>query len=793
MDAFMSTFIKMSLRGVVIILVVLLVRLLFKKLRISHKYILGLWAMAFLYFIFPWKLSLSVGFWNNASITEEMKVISELRLAADERDGEARDTGNIDNPVDIADNTFVNAPTAPSKDAAGTVAAIPVESTGQNIAGMNEIKDNSQAKFDISSVIEFIWLVGLSTLFGHMLYSYFALKKKLQLSVLFEDNIWWAEYIDIPMVFGLICPQIYLPVSMESENLSYVIAHEKMHVKRKDGLFKMFAYVVCLIHWFNPFIWIAYFLFGSDMEKACDEEVIRSMGKEKRKEYAYALLHIAANNGLRKKRIFVAPVCFDEGNVKSRIRNIMKCKYTLPGIGIAVVIVILALSVMFITETKVNNVGENINIDESGDESAAAYSDEVKASIISNNRLGFGTGIVNTDTLNVRSEADADAGITLLLMRGAVIKIIAEENDFYQIMVEDPDDNDNLTGYVKKEYVDSVGIDIQNEQEENHSGERQVNDDLKFLNLNQNSDTSAVIYNAVKYYNGNFYYSDTDGFKRMDKDMSTIETLAEGNVKVGNCEDNYIYYMRYPAEDERNAGVFRMNLADPVEEQLLAWSEDMWMIQDIYAFQNIIYLGKYNICEAYEVDAGQINKIDEKDNMVYQNMDHCNILYEDINNLAYGYTSIMFQYHKFVYEDINNNKVIVYDTDSGETVNMIEQCEIGILVSDRGIVYRDLDYNIWLREWENEDSTLLYDMAANDNKFVNYGTYDNQYIYGFYEDGNECTLVELMWDGGFKTGRVFENVSKAVELRFSANNGVISFLQDGHVVFEHNEQSMIIM
>ena len=77
-------------------------------------------------------------------------------------------------------------------------------------------------------------------------------------------------------------------------------------------------------------------------------------------------------------------------------------------------------------------------------------------------------------------------------------------------------------------------------------------------------------------------------------------------------------------------------------------------------------------------------------------------------------------------------------------------------------------------------------MAENNNKFVNYGTYDTQYIYGFYEDDNECTLVEIMWDGGCKTGRVFENVSKSVELDLSANNGVISFRQDEHVVFEHN-------
>ena len=328
--------------------------------------------------------------------------------------------------------------------------------------------------------------------------------------------------------------------------------------------------------------------------------------------------------------------------------------------------------------------------------------------------------------------------------------------------------------------------DVQNEQEGNEPEEGQGNGYPKVSEPNQSNDTSGVIYNGVKYYNDHFYYSDPDGFKRMNKDMATVETLAEGNVRVGNCEDNYIYYIRYQADDKQNAGVFRMNLSDLAEEQLLAWSEDMWMVQSIYASQNIIYLEKYNICEAYEVNAGQVNRIDEKDNLIYRNMDNCNISYEDISGLAYGYSNIMLQYHKVVYVDRNNNKIIVYDADSGETVYTVEQCLSDILVSDRGIVYQDLDYNIWLRGWEGEGSMLLYDMAKNDNKFVNYGTYDNQYIYGFYEDDNECTLVEIMWDGGCTTGRVFENVSKSVELGLSANNGVISFLQDGYVVFEHN-------
>ena len=397
MDAFMSALIKMSLRGVVIILVVLLVRLLLKKLQIGHKYILGLWAMTFLYFIFPWKLSLPVGFWNNVSISEEMRVISELRSAADEEYGEAPDTGNIVHPVGITDNTMDGEPVVIENDNAVTV---PVESMEHNFAGINEIKDNRLAKFDIGSVMEIIWLMGLSSLFGHMLYSYFGLKRKLRLSILFEDNIWWAENIDMPMVFGLIRSKIYLPISMESENLSYVIAHEKMHIKRKDGLFKMLVYVVCLIHWFNPFIWIAYFLFGSDMEKACDEEVIRTMSREKRKEYAYALLHIAAENGARKKRVFIAPICFDEGNVKSRIRNIMKYKYTLPGIGIAVVIVIVALSVLFLTEAKDGNVEENVKTEEPGEESADEFDEENADTDVANSEEAEAFPVFYVEDLN---------------------------------------------------------------------------------------------------------------------------------------------------------------------------------------------------------------------------------------------------------------------------------------------------------------------------------------------------------------------------------------------------------
>ncbi len=48
--------------------ILFLTRLLFQKLRISHKYIVGLWFILFFYLAVPWKINLPVGFWNHGLI-----------------------------------------------------------------------------------------------------------------------------------------------------------------------------------------------------------------------------------------------------------------------------------------------------------------------------------------------------------------------------------------------------------------------------------------------------------------------------------------------------------------------------------------------------------------------------------------------------------------------------------------------------------------------------------------------------------------------------------------------------
>lgn len=62
-------------------------------------------------------------------------------------------------------------------------------------------------------------------------------------------------------------------------------------------------------------------------------------------------------------------------------------------------------------------------------------------------------GVVNTDALKVRSAAARDAEVMTLLEKDAVVEIVAEENDFYKVLIRFGESKEALEGYVKKEYL----------------------------------------------------------------------------------------------------------------------------------------------------------------------------------------------------------------------------------------------------------------------------------------------------------------------------------------------------
>ena len=112
--------------------------------------------------------------------------------------------------------------------------------------------------------------------------SYIRIKRKIGTAVLLRDNIYQSETVVSPFVLGIIKPKIYLPFNICEKDMESVIIHEQAHIHRKDYLWKPLGFLLLMLHWFNPLVWLGYILLCRDIEVACDERAIKEMTTEQR-------------------------------------------------------------------------------------------------------------------------------------------------------------------------------------------------------------------------------------------------------------------------------------------------------------------------------------------------------------------------------------------------------------------------------------------------------------------------------------------------------------------------------
>ncbi|HSU60765.1 MAG TPA: M56 family metallopeptidase [Bryobacteraceae bacterium] len=100
-----------------------------------------------------------------------------------------------------------------------------------------------------------------------------------------------------PLAFGLLRPAILLP----AESLDWtdarkrvVLLHELNHVRRRDGVWQLFASLMAAAWWFQPLVWMARRRLRQESEHACDEQVLATGVLPS--EYATQLMEIARNN-----------------------------------------------------------------------------------------------------------------------------------------------------------------------------------------------------------------------------------------------------------------------------------------------------------------------------------------------------------------------------------------------------------------------------------------------------------------------------------------------------------------
>lgn len=206
-------------------------------------------------------------------------------------------------------------------------------------------RQQAQVDFNIYSVL---WLAGMAALLVHALVSAGKLKKKLATAILLRDNIYESEFVDSPFVFGVVKPNIYLPMHMDEGTAAYVIAHEHAHLARRDHWWKVLGYLVLALHWFNPLVWVAYILFCRDIELACDEKVVKGLDGAARADYSQALLSCAAP----KRAVAACPLAFGEGNIKTRVKSALHYKKPAFWVAAAAVLAVVIVAVCFLTNPR---------------------------------------------------------------------------------------------------------------------------------------------------------------------------------------------------------------------------------------------------------------------------------------------------------------------------------------------------------------------------------------------------------------------------------------------------------
>lgn len=334
-DVFL-TVLDMSIVASIVIAVVLLARLLLKKVQKRFSYVL--WIVVLFRLVCP------ISFESSFSLIPEQAKSIPQQTALDE----------TISPMSAA-NAAYHAIGDAVNGGLGTV-TVYLEDTVDD--GYIETTEAFHSQVWLLFFV-YIWPIGITVMLIYSTATLMKLRRKLIGAVRLRDNIYLADHIATPFVIGLFRPKIYLPSTILADEQAYIILHEQMHIKRLDHIFKMIAFLVLAMHWFNPLVWVAFVCADIDMEMSCDERVLNQMGGEIKTAYSTSLLSLATGRHL----INGSPLAFGEGNIKRRIKNVMNFRKPTIWMVITAVIVCIAVALLLLADpTKVLDLPDTASV-----------------------------------------------------------------------------------------------------------------------------------------------------------------------------------------------------------------------------------------------------------------------------------------------------------------------------------------------------------------------------------------------------------------------------------------------
>lgn len=172
-----------------------------------------------------------------------------------------------------------------------------------------------------------LWVLGMLAVLIWGMVSAVRLRRTVREAVSEGGEVWTCGAVPTPFVLGLLRPRIYLPPHLDDITRTYVLAHERHHIRRRDPWWKLLGWCLLAVYWWNPAVWLCWVLFCRDMEMSCDEAVLDALGSEAKRGYSLSLVAHAAAAPMP------AALAFGEHDATRRVKNVLAWKKATPRVA----------------------------------------------------------------------------------------------------------------------------------------------------------------------------------------------------------------------------------------------------------------------------------------------------------------------------------------------------------------------------------------------------------------------------------------------------------------------------
>lgn len=425
---------NMSITAGYCIAAILVIRLLFRSA--PRKYLYALWLVAAFRLICPVSVSTDVSLFNLERFSEsrpeaDMGAMEYIPSSIGGTEGPQVHTG-----ISAADR-LVN-DQIPAAGAGMSIRGIPLKNMlytyGQNPVGM------------LLEIGKYVWVLGTVVFFVYFAVGMRRLRRSVRMAVKSEEpeeesgvrggryDIYECDSLASPFATGIFHPRIYLPCRLDGEQRRMILLHEKYHIRRRDHLVKLLAFLLLSVYWFHPLVWAAWFGVCRDMEMSCDEKVLELLGEEQKKAYGLTLLAFASERRPGSRM----PLGFGEYDVKSRIKHALSFRKPAVWAGALAVLAVAAVLLLFGTnavkkdKTEQDSVSAAESLEEKEDVSGIARR------LYENRNPYVGDASANGRLLGVIAEALPDT-----LAANAVftteLQTSKEPYEFHFVVEEEPE------------------------------------------------------------------------------------------------------------------------------------------------------------------------------------------------------------------------------------------------------------------------------------------------------------------------------------------------------------------